>query len=52
MLTVIDGYSQLALMKLPADTMKRIQSVSDAHESVLWDKSGAILITTDFRPLR
>ena len=34
------------------DTMRRIQSVSDAHESVLWDKSGAILVTTDFRPLR
>jgi hypothetical protein len=43
---------QVRMRSYPADTMKRIQSVSDAHESVLWDKSGAILITTDFRPLR
>jgi hypothetical protein len=36
----------------PPDTLRRIHSVSDAHENRLWDKSGSILVTTDFRPTR
>jgi hypothetical protein len=43
---------QVRMRAYPADTMKRIQSISDAHESVLWDKSGTILISTDFCPLQ
>jgi hypothetical protein len=36
----------------PPDMVRRLHSVSDAHESRLWDKSGSILVTTDFRPTR
>lgn len=42
---------RLRMKSYPADTMRRIQSVSDSLESVLWDKSGSILVTTDFRRL-
>jgi hypothetical protein len=34
------------------DTMQRIRSVSDLHEKELSEKSGAIVVTTDFRPIR
>jgi hypothetical protein len=34
----------------PPDVVHRMHSVSDALESRLWDKSGSILVTTDFRP--
>jgi hypothetical protein len=34
------------------DTLQRIRAVCAAHESELWDKSGSILVTTDFRLVR
>jgi hypothetical protein len=45
----------LLRVRLPSyapDTLRRIRSVSDPYEQELSDKSGSIVVTTDFRPLR
>ena len=34
------------------DTLERIRAVSDPYENDLCDKSGSILVTTDFGPIR
>jgi hypothetical protein len=49
-----DEYLTLCV-RLPAygeDFLPRLRSVSAAHEELFWDKSGGILLTTDFRPPR
>jgi hypothetical protein len=47
-----DRYLALSvrLKSYPPDVVRRLHAVSDAQESRLWDKSGSILVTTDFGP--
>jgi hypothetical protein len=40
------------LPSYPPDTLRKIRSVSEAHEQLLEDKSGTLLVTTDFCPTR
>src|SRR5262249_51041971 len=49
-----DEYLSLCirLASYPADVLDRIRAVSAAHDDTLASKSGSILVTTDFRPLR
>ena len=51
---IVDEYLQLRvrLREYPRGIMQRLHSILDAHESVLWDKSGHIIVTTDRRRLR
>jgi hypothetical protein len=34
-----------------SDMWSRLDAIADAHEDQLWDKSGWIRLTTDFRPI-
>jgi hypothetical protein len=40
------------LESYPADVLDRIRSVSAIHDDALADRSGYVLVTTDFRSLR
>lgn len=51
---IVDKYLVL-YVRLPdygRNMLQRIRSVSAAHEDELWDKSGMILVTTDYGPVR
>jgi hypothetical protein len=42
---------RVRLRSYPPDTMPRIRSLSDPYQNELSDKSGSIIVTTDFRPI-
>jgi hypothetical protein len=37
------------LQAYPPDMLQRLRAVAAAHENQLWDKSGSLLVTSDFR---
>lgn len=43
---------RVRLRAYAADTLSRIRSLSDPHENELSTKSGSIITTTDFHPVR
>ena len=43
---------RVRLREYSTETMARIDTVMDGIERILEGKSGAILVTTDFRPTR
>ncbi len=42
---------RVRLRSYPPDTMPRIRSISDPYEDELRDKSGSIIVTSDFGPV-